>query len=383
MEVIRIKTDRNLTRYYLADENSIPVKPVLKYIKYLDNIQMAKNTIRNNCYHLKYYYEFLKIRGFDKNNDFIEKVTIDDFALFLRWLVDPGSMKISFISKIDEFIFKKKTIKSSRVINQIIGTVIKFYDYLSRFDEYSNKMQSKLFKFISTPNSNYKGFLEGIAYEKYGVNSNVLRLKIPKSKVKTITKEDISLLINNCSNFRDKFLLMLLFKTGFRIGEALSLWVEDFELSDNSIDLKDRGVLENNAEIKTVSSPRKLFVDQELMDMFMEYLSLYHSEKVVTNHVFIKLSGKNQYKALEYMCVDNLFRSLRDKTEIKATPHVLRHSNLTILSSIMRPEELQKQAGHSNFYTTMNTYVHPSQNSLKNIRDKIAINLAVKEDDFK
>ncbi len=49
-----------------------------------------------------------------------------------------------------------------------------------------------------------------------------------------------------------------------RIGEALSLWIEDFDISDMVIDLKDRGQLENNAEIKTVSSPRRIDISQIL-----------------------------------------------------------------------------------------------------------------------
>ena len=37
-----------------------------------------------------------------------------------------------------------------------------------------------------------------------------------------------------------------------RIGEALALWLEDFEIDARKIHIRDRGELSNHAEIKTV-----------------------------------------------------------------------------------------------------------------------------------
>ena len=84
-------------------------------------------------------------------------------------------------------------------------------------------------------------------------------------------------LIKACTNYRDTFLLSLLYETGMRIGEVLSLWLEDFDISNNMVDIKDRGNLENNAEIKTVSSPRRIDISQNIIDMFME--SCFHKGK--------------------------------------------------------------------------------------------------------
>lgn len=153
-------------------------------------------------------------------------------------------------------------------------------------------------------------------------------------------------------NLRDYFLLYLLFETGIRIGEALSLWLEDFDSSGNAIFLKDRGELENQAEIKTVSSPRRLDTTQELMDIFTEYVCTFHTEEVQTNHIFIKLRGSDAGKAMDYTDVDNLFRTLRKKTDIDVTPHMFRHTSLSLLHSAgWEPELLRVRAGHKNIYT--------------------------------
>lgn len=98
-----------------------------------------------------------------------------------------------------------------------------------------------------------------------------------------------------------------------------------------------------------------------MMDLFTEYVCMFHTEGVQTNHVFIKLRGDNAGKAMDYIDVDNLFRALRKKTGIAITPHMFCHTSLSLLYSAgWEPELLRVRAGHKNIYTTINTYVHPS-----------------------
>lgn len=354
MEVVKVKTEDGKERYFVADDNGLPIEPILKFIRFKDNTNYARNTLRMYCQHLKLYFEYLQQRDLD-----FQKVTIDDLALFVNWLQNPyKSLKVIPTHQVDEA-------RSPRTVNIIVNAVLAFYDYILRHEEYSNDISDRLKKFVSTPSRDFKGFLYGIAYQKKKVTSNILRLKVPKSNPKILSKEQIGTLVRACNNLRDKFLLSLLYETGMRIGEALSLWIEDFDISDMIIDLKDRGELENNAEIKTVSSPRRIDISQNLADMFMEYIAEYHTEEVETNHIFIKISGENKYKAMNYVDVDNLFRTLKKKTDIYVTPHMFRHSSLTVLRMAgWQPELLRIRAGHKNIYTTMNTYIHPSDEEI-------------------
>lgn len=65
---------------------------------------------------------------------------------------------------------------------------------------------------------------------------------------------------------------------------------------------------------------------------------------------------------MDYRDVDNLFRTLRKKTSIRVTPHMFRHTSLSLLYSAgWEPEMLRHRAGHKNIYTTLDTYVHPSE----------------------
>lgn len=354
MEVVKVKTEDGKERYFVADDDGLPIEPILKFIRFKDNTNYARNTLRMYCQHLKLYFEYLQQRELD-----FQDVTIDDLALFVNWLQNPYKiLKVIPTHQVE-------TERSPRTVNIVVNTVLAFYDYILRHEEYSNNISYRLKKFVATPSRNFKGFLYGIAHEQKKVTSNILKLKVPKSKPKTLSKDEIGTLIRTCNNFRDKFLLTLLYETGVRIGEALSLWIEDFDISDMVIDLKDRGELENNAEIKTVSSPRRIDVSQNLVDMFMEYIAEYHTENVETNHIFIKLSGSNKYKSMNYTDVDNLFRTLKKKTDIYVTPHMFRHSSLTLLRMAgWQPELLRIRAGHKNIYTTLNTYIHPSDEEI-------------------
>ncbi|GAA0101933.1 tyrosine-type recombinase/integrase [Paraclostridium bifermentans] len=365
MEVVKVKTEDGKERYFVADDYGLPIEPILKFIRFKDNTNYARNTLRMYCQHLKLYFEYLQQRELD-----FQDITIDDLALFVNWLQNPyKSMKVIPTHQVE-------TARSPRTVNIIVNTVLAFYDYILRHEEYSNNISDRLKKFVSTPSRNFKGFLYGIAHEQKKVTSNILKLKVPKSKPKTLSKEEIGTLIKTCSNLRDQFLLTLLYETGMRIGEALSLWIEDFDISDMVIDLKDRGELENNSEIKTVSSPRRIDISQNLSDMFMEYLAEYHTEEVETNHIFIKLGGSNKYKPMNYTDADNLFRTLKKKTGIYVTPHMFRHSSLTVLRmSGWQPELLRIRAGHKNIYTTLNTYIHPSDEEITKEFNKTQPNL--------
>ena len=349
MKVIELKTVDGKVRYYLAEDTGAPVKPVLRYLKFKDNAGYARNTLRMHCIHLKHFFTYLGEAGKD-----YEQVNIDDLAGFLAWLKNPGILK-----KIVPLRFKPE--HQPQTINAMVDTVVMFYDYLLRHEGMENQLSEKLVKFVRNPGRNYRSFLHGIA-ENRMIKSHILKLPVPRMQIRTISKEDAVKLLDSCTNLRDYLLLYLLFETGMRIGEALSLWLEDFDMAGLTITLHDRGEMENLVEIKTVSSPRRLDCTQELMDLFTGYICEHHTAEVHTNHVFLKLRGGMAAKAMDYRDVDNLFRTLRKKTGINVTPHMFRHTSLSLLYSAgWEPEMLKQRAGHKNIYMTLDTYVHPSE----------------------
>jgi integrase len=365
MKTVTCTTPEGKTRYYLADVNGEPVQEVMDYLKFQDNQGKARNTLRLSCYQLQNYYQYLGEVG--KN---YKEVTIDDIAGFMAWLRNPDILK-----KVVPIRFEPA--HKEQTINETVDRVIRFYEYLVRRGGLENQLSEKLVKFVVRPQKNYKGFLYGIA-ENRPVRSNVLKMPVPQREIRRISREDAVALLGECTNIRDYFLLYLLFETGMRIGEVLSLWLEDFDLDDLKISVTDRGELENLAEIKTVHSARKLDCTQDLADLFMRYICEIHTLDVNTNHVFLKLRGRNAGRPMDYTDVDNLFRTLRRKTGIHITPHVFRHTSLSLLyADGWAPELLRIRAGHKNIYTTINTYIHPTEEELAAEFRKAAPHLSV------
>lgn len=363
MKVVTFETGDGRTRYYLADDNDVPVEPVLNYLRFEDDRGLARNTLRLHCIQMKHFYTFMEQKGITYT-----EVTVDHLAEFIAWLKYPRIFE-KVIPIMLEPALKAQT------INATVDTVLGFYNYLLLHEEYENQLSQKLIKFVKTPVKNYRSFLYGIA-DKKREKRYMLHLPVPHQRIKTIPKEDVNTLIKATNNIRDYFLLYLIFETGMRIGEALSLWLEDFDIQGCTITIRDRGEMENLAEIKTVSSPRKLDCTQDLMEVFTEYVCFFHTEGIKTNHVFIKIQGKNAGKAMDYVDVDNLFRKLRNKTGIYITPHMFRHTSLSVLNAAgWEPELLRVRAGHKNIYTTLNTYVHPSDDEVSEAFKKASGNL--------
>lgn len=198
------------------------------------------------------------------------------------------------------------------------------------------------------------------------ITTNILKEPETRRNIDTLTKEQVEDIIKSCNNLRDKFLIYLLFESGFRISEALSLWIEDFEPDAQKIHLHDRGELPNLAEIKTVHSPRSIDVSFDLINMFSDYIAECHTDEVHTNHVFIKLSGNKKYQPMEYEDIMSLFRSIRAKTGTQVTPHVFRHTHFDILRRQgWEPEKMKERGGWADIQTVMQIYFHPDSEELR------------------
>jgi integrase/recombinase XerD len=368
MRVVPINTSDNKTRYLLLNDVGDPVEPVLKYLKYKDNSGAARNTLRAYCYHLKLFFEYLEQEQLDYRD-----IGLDEMAAFMRWLQNPyGNQKVSPIAPVTSS-------RTARSINIIISAVISLYDYLMRHEDYSLQLSMKLKKQILGSRRGFKDFLYHINRNK-SYDAKILKLKVPKQKPRTIPKEKIITIMYACCNIRDRFLIQLLWESSMRIGESLTLWLEDFEIDARKIHIRDRGELSNHAEIKTVCSPRSIDVSAELMNDYMDYIAECHTDDADTNHVFIKLSGENKYQPMEYPDVVSLFERIKNKVGFDITPHMLRHTSLTELRKAgWKDEHLMKRAGHAHVQTTMQMYIHPSDEDIRKDWEQAEENMRLKK----
>lgn len=357
MKVQEVKLDNNQRRYLLVDDSGLPIIPVAKYLKYIDNSEKSFNTQKTYCYSLKLYFEYLQEIDIDYRN-----VNINILSDFVGWLRNPYE---------NNKVVNLKPTKSKRTektVNLTITVVTNFYDYLYRTEEIDNDMVDKLMKqvFIGG-HKHYKDFLYHVNKDK-PTSKNILKIKDPRRKIKTLTKEEMQKIYNATTNIRDEFLIKLLYETGLRIGEALSLFIEDIIFDHNKghrIKLVDRGELSNGAMLKT--GEREIHISQELIDLFDDYAyDILDELEIDTNFVFVKLRGKNKGQPLNYPDVSDLFKRLKKKTSIDVHAHLLRHTHATIYYQTTKDiKQVQERLGHSQIQTTMNMYLHPSDEDIR------------------
>lgn len=333
-------------RYLLIDKSGYPVIPVAKYIKHLDNIGKAENTLKSYCYHLKLYFQFLEECGLS-----YQEVNLDILARFIGWLRIPDqSTKVIYF---EETLAKR----SEKTVNTIITCVIGFYEYMARNEDYGKNISDQLKKQVPGRFKTFKPFLHHITKDN-SFGKNILKIKEPRRTVKTLSKNQLQVIRNACSNIRDELLFRILYEGGLRIGEALSLWVEDFDIGKNAITVRKSKTSDGEK--------RKVYASNETMNLFQDYLIDYHSYEIDSNYVFITLTGTNRGKPMTDSSVRSLIKRMKKKTGIDFTPHMLRHTYATELHEAgVDIAIIQRLLGHAHVQTTIQTYIHASDETIR------------------
>lgn len=147
-------------------------------------------------------------------------------------------------------------------------------------------------------------------------------------------------------NCRDRFLVDLMYYTGIRAGEALSLFTGDMHLAGGSPDLgcndadphfhvRVDNPVENDARAK--GAARLLWVTEDLVERYIDYTLernrvLGDSDR--SPHVFVNLytPGKNLGKAMTYSGARKLITRCGVRIDYALSgPHLLRHTLATRL----------------------------------------------------
>lgn len=265
----------------------------------------------------------------------------------MLWLKLPsGSLKVLPVQPVEQA-------RSHRTINHALTVVRGFYDYHWRLTEEVTNVKERTTTYLPARARRYKSFRHPITKGSSGTKKLLNQKEENRQRPQTITKDQIQALLHACANERDRLLIRLLYATAMRVGESLALLVEDSDVAENRLHIRERGVSENGAEIKTLHAPRSLDVSSDLIDDVVAYVGRAHTAAVETNQLFIKLHGQRSGQALTDADVDSLFRRLRCQTGITVTPHMLRHSMLTALAEQgWAPQLLQERAGPASFQQT-------------------------------
>lgn len=344
-----VMEEKSYPLYILLDKSFEVVEPVKKYIKYLDSTGKAPNTIKTYCYHLKLFYEFMNQRGIGLGD-----LKFEEMSNFVGWLRNPnGDVKVIDLQP-------KKAKREETSVNAILNAVTSFLEYLNRTGDLKAIDMTK-----EARGKNFKGFLHHISKGK-SYQRNILKLRVKKKLVQVLEHSQVKAIIDACHTKRDKLLIMLMYEGGLRIGEVLSLRIEDISTWDNLIIITPRDHNENGAYIK-LRKERTIDVSKELMALYTDYLVHEYGEDLEHDYIFINLKDSYFGHPLKYQSVLDLIKRLVKRTGITFTAHMLRHTHATeLIRSGWDAAYVQKRLGHAHVQTTLDTYVHLSNQDMKN-----------------
>jgi integrase/recombinase XerD len=179
---------------------------------------------------------------------------------------------------------------------------------------------------------------------------------------KLIGVEDASRLVNSVLDSRDKCILVLLFKTGMRVGELTSLDVDDVDLDKGEVTLK----------LKKKRSNRALFLDNEAIAVLQRWLAARKNRKGAEGQALFlsKIGTRITKRSIEELIEKHaervgLHNPGADRLEERFTPHCCRHWFVTHLLRAGMSRDFVKELRGDTRGEAIDIYNHIDKKELK------------------
>ncbi len=268
---------------------------------------------------------------------------IDDYVIFLKTEKKLGDASIESykldLKSFNDYIKKDlKNITTEEIL------------------QYLNLLRKDLKpKSVNRHISALKGFYNYLVDEKHIKSSpleNISVLKTQKNLPKYLTINEVDQLLNfplnTAFDYRNKAMLEVMYATGLRVSELVSLEYSNVDLYNSVIRVKGKGKKERIVPIgETASYYLKKYVEE-------------YRNKLIIKENYNELFLNNHGKPISRNGFNFILENIRIKTKIEKelTPHVLRHSFAThLLEGGADVRSIQEMLGHENISTT-NIYTH-------------------------
>lgn len=242
-------------------------------------------------------------------SDATVKTYLKQLNLFLKTVGDKKVKELSFedILKFKSFLYSKGNTSSSVAVS--ISSIYRFFDFLQ-----------KAYKLNIIPKEDLK----------------ILRPKVSQKIPAYLDRNTIQSLISVCKNIEEEVIVKLLFYTGMRASEFLSLKERDFIQIDNQwyVKIKGKGGYE-----------RRIPLIDGVIDAVQRYL------------IYIKAKGNSTDKLFPFTYNTLYYRIKRIAQRIgldEISPHWLRHTCATeMLTQGVDIRVIAEICGHKSLNTTM------------------------------
>ena len=180
----------------------------------------------------------------------------------------------------------------------------------------------------------------------------------PKNKDDLLTMAEIELMVNTCTQLRDRVIIALLYDSGCRVGELCNLNISDVEFKDKKGTYIKLDGKTGEREILLFSS----------VPYLREWLNTNCKNKKPDEPLFLNIGY--QHQRLTYKVVQAMIRKIAKDAEItkRVHPHLFRHSRLTQLAQSPEINEfvMREFAGWEMSSTMPSVYIHMAQETTHN-----------------
>lgn len=181
------------------------------------------------------------------------------------------------------------------------------------------------------------------------------RHKLPEE---LITPEDVLKLAQAATNLRDKALILVLYETGCRIGEILTLKLKNVSFDQHGAILRVTGKT-GDRRVRVISSSPALTA-------WIEHYGSNDSEAYLWPPRSPNFHKDN--KPAEYRSIYKMLQTLAEKSGLqkKIFPHLFRHSRATALASKLTEAQMKEYFGWTQASDMASVYVHMSGRDVDN-----------------
>jgi site-specific recombinase XerD len=191
-------------------------------------------------------------------------------------------------------------------------------------------------------------------------------------KLEEIEKLLLAPILSDEKGLRDRTILEVLFSTGLRVAELVSLNKDQFNNLDDKKDLELQIIGKGD-------KPRTVYFSERALNWIKQYLQTRgDSEKAL----FVNYrSRQTDSRRLTVRSVERIVKkyTLMSGLNLTTTPHTLRHSYATdLLEQGVDLRLIQEFLGHNNISTTQ-IYTHVTNKKLKDVHKKFHSGSKIKE----
>ena len=271
------------------------------------------------------FYRESLARGLSKARVFKYLYTLKNLAKFLEKSFEKATKDdiAELVRKIEGEAYAEWTKHDYKVIIKV------FYRFLRQTDEYPDEV-----KWIRATIKHNKMLPEEL-----------------------LTEDDVKKLAERATTLRDKAFILVLYESGCRVGEILSLRVRNVQFDNYGAVLIVSGKT-GDRRVRIIASAPKL----------SSWLDNHPLRENIDSPLWVTLGTRARNKPFSYGAAKAMLKDTAKRAEIKKRiyPHLFRHSRATFLAKHLTESQLKQHFGWVQASEMASTYVHLSGRDVDN-----------------